>query len=407
MPSKKQSKTKRREIEHDEESPSTRSFDIDEDESSTSAGFNVTAKNSKKRSKKSRRGTVDSFVPPTGQGPTLTSWCHPRIFYLISAVAAVIAIGFGAYLLLNKMGWLPTGASQHKDFQGTVTASELTFHDTSDDCWVVYYNKVYVMTDYAGRHPGGSSIIQNMCGADGTGPYEAYHPESLLKSVQSEFIGDLVADEVSTGSNTAISANMVVMSDVELHNTDGNCWVVYSNQVYDMSDYAKSHPGGSTYIYDLCGADGTSEYGKYHKESLLKSIKGNLVGSLAESSTGTTSVGASAPQTTYNGGSDDSEDDTASAPGPTPVPAPGCLVTGITVKELQQHNTADNCWLEIDGTVYDLTNYGHPGSIITNQCRSQNQATKSFSSAHNLGKLSLVAKYEVGKLSSISGQVPC
>ena len=35
----------------------------------------------------------------------------------------------------------------------------------------------------------------------------------------------------------------------------------------------------------------------------------------------------------------------------------------ITKEELAKHNTADSCWLAIDGNVYDVTDFAmsHPG----------------------------------------------
>ena len=381
-----------------------------------------TKTDSKQEAKKESRPETDhtndeenpskiSFSPPHGKAKSV-SFCHSRICYLLFAIAAIAGLGFAAFKVLDHMGWLPF-IGKNALFQGTVTASELAAHNTADNCWVAYYNKVYIMTDYAGRHPGGASIIANFCGAgDATAAYEIYHPESLLKSVQGEYIGDLVADDAANTGNIGNGGvvNALTMQDVALHDIKTDCWVVYYNQVYDMSDYAKRHPGGRSIITDQCGSDGTSAYSRYHKQGLLATMTGDLIGALAASST--------PQQNNNNGDDDDDSDDTPVTPAPSP-PQPGptqpaptpttpvCTVRAITILEVQQHNQASDCWLAIHGTVYDLTNYQHPvgNSFITKEAGTD--ATAEYARFHSVSKLRLVTQFKVGVLSDISGEVPC
>ena len=74
------------------------------------------------------------------------------------------------------------------------------------------------MTDYAGRHPGGwcQHHYQLLWSS---------HPESLLKSVQGDYISDLVADGATDTGNTGV-VNVLTMQDVALHHTQTDCWVV-------------------------------------------------------------------------------------------------------------------------------------------------------------------------------------
>lgn len=382
MPSTKKSKSKHREREIDEECPSTASLDVDLDESS--AGHSVTTPHSKKQSKKAKRRTLDSFVHPSGKASTPTSCCHPRICYLAFAVAAVVVIGFGAYLLLRKMGWLPV-ADQHKDFQGTVASSQLTLHATPNDCWVVYHKKVYVMTDYASKHPGGSEIITNLCGTDGTNAYEAYHPESLLKSIRGEFIGDLVvANGPIAGGNTAGSTSIIAMSDVTLHDSQDDCWIVYYNQVFDMSEYPMDHPGGAFIIHQLCGTDGTVKYGAIHKQSLLRSVQGELVGVLGAPDSSSANAGTSSgSESTFS----------------------SSTATGLAMVEVDSHNTPYSCWVVYYDYVYDMTNYanvhGGGASSITKNCG--RDGTSSYEREHDKSLLTSIANIQLGKLLAGSG----
>ena len=58
---------------------------------------------------------------------------------------------------------------------GTITASEVGKHSTTDDCWTIIDGNVYDMTQFFNRHPGGASAIQGLCGRDGTSEFRGQH----------------------------------------------------------------------------------------------------------------------------------------------------------------------------------------------------------------------------------------
>lgn len=55
----------------------------------------------------------------------------------------------------------------------TYTLSEVSQHDTAEDCWMVLDGKVYDFTPFIsqGIHPGGAAILEG-CGKDGTDLFE-------------------------------------------------------------------------------------------------------------------------------------------------------------------------------------------------------------------------------------------
>lgn len=57
----------------------------------------------------------------------------------------------------------------------TYTASEVATHNTSASCWSIINSKVYDLTSYISRHPGGSSNITRLCGKDGTSAFSGQH----------------------------------------------------------------------------------------------------------------------------------------------------------------------------------------------------------------------------------------
>ncbi len=68
------------------------------------------------------------------------------------------------------------------------------------------------------------------------------------------------SSSANTGSNTATSTNQTPTTTtltaalVAQHNTSGNCWIILSGYVYNISSY--SHSGGASHIG--CGTDQTA-----------------------------------------------------------------------------------------------------------------------------------------------------
>lgn len=46
---------------------------------------------------------------------------------------------------------------------------------------------------------------------------------------------------------------MISMEEVAKHNSPDDCWVVLHGQVYDLTEFHASHPGGSAIITDYAG----------------------------------------------------------------------------------------------------------------------------------------------------------
>ena len=47
------------------------------------------------------------------------------------------------------------------------------------------------------------------------------------------------------------------------HDKEDDCWTVYNGRVYDVTEYARAHPGGKK-IFLGKGKDCTALYNKYH-----------------------------------------------------------------------------------------------------------------------------------------------
>lgn len=69
-----------------------------------------------------------------------------------------------------------------EDTSGLISLDELATHDSKADCWVVYDGKVYDVTSYLSRHPGGAGTIVPTCGSVGefTRAFEGQHGKSKV-----------------------------------------------------------------------------------------------------------------------------------------------------------------------------------------------------------------------------------
>jgi cytochrome b involved in lipid metabolism len=74
------------------------------------------------------------------------------------------------------------------------------------------------------------------------------------------------------------------MERVKANNTASSCWTVISGNVYDLTKWIGSHPGGSGAIRSLCGTDGTSEFNSQHRGAGTPQARlaGYLLGPLAK-----------------------------------------------------------------------------------------------------------------------------
>ena len=84
-------------------------------------------------------------------------------------------------------------ASQRKkpDPQSTFyTWEEIIEHDKKSSVWIVIKGKVYDLTNFIEKHPGGD-IIMDGAGGDCTPMWESYHPLAIIKRgpIKKYFIG--------------------------------------------------------------------------------------------------------------------------------------------------------------------------------------------------------------------------
>jgi cytochrome b involved in lipid metabolism len=83
-----------------------------------------------------------------------------------------------------------TGSTNSNQDTKSISEAEVAKHNSETDCWTIINDKVYDITKYIPRHPGGDEILK-ACGTDGS---------SMFNSRTTE-------DGQSIGSGTSHSAN--------------------------------------------------------------------------------------------------------------------------------------------------------------------------------------------------------
>ena len=54
-----------------------------------------------------------------------------------------------------------------------------------------------------------------------------------------------------------------LFSQVSQHNNSGDCWMIISGHIYNITSYFGSHPGGDGELAKYCGQDATSGFVKH------------------------------------------------------------------------------------------------------------------------------------------------
>jgi cytochrome b involved in lipid metabolism len=117
---------------------------------------------------------------------------------LIGIIVLVVLGGLGFYVVKNKdasnygsdsLLSQNTETSQTSTTtslkEKTYTLADFSIHNSKESCWSIVNGKVYDLTPWISKHPGGESAILSICGKDGTDNFISQHegdkkPEAKL-----------------------------------------------------------------------------------------------------------------------------------------------------------------------------------------------------------------------------------
>ena len=74
------------------------------------------------------------------------------------------------------------------------------------------------------------------------------------------------------------------LDEVAQHSSPGDCWIAVDGTVYDLSKFAKFHPGGESLLYGdgVAGNDATDTFHALHRSEVLKKYSRFAIGTLVE-----------------------------------------------------------------------------------------------------------------------------
>ncbi len=70
------------------------------------------------------------------------------------------------------------------------TLEDVTKHAVPTDCWLAASGKVYDVTSFVDKHPGGEKILDG-CGKDMTEFFKTIHAKQSVEKLPAFYIGDL------------------------------------------------------------------------------------------------------------------------------------------------------------------------------------------------------------------------
>uniref|UniRef100_A0A7S0XK19 Cytochrome b5 heme-binding domain-containing protein n=1 Tax=Mantoniella antarctica TaxID=81844 RepID=A0A7S0XK19_9CHLO len=111
------------------------------------------------------------------------------------------------------------------------TMADVAKHDKEGDAWVTVADKVYDISQWVRRHPGGSMVLLQYAGRDITDAFRAYHGPvgKAPKTLASYYVGELVdadhdasdatsdADETSSTSSASASTSTSASEELPSH----------------------------------------------------------------------------------------------------------------------------------------------------------------------------------------------
>lgn len=73
----------------------------------------------------------------------------------------------------------------------SIPMAEIALHNVEADCYLLIDKKVYDVTTYISKHPGGRKNITSRCGQEVTGIFASIHSNAAWDLLSSYYIGNL------------------------------------------------------------------------------------------------------------------------------------------------------------------------------------------------------------------------
>src|SRR4051794_16809786 len=68
----------------------------------------------------------------------------------------------------------------------------------------------------------------------------------------------------------------ITRDEVSQNNTHNSLWCIIDAKVYDLTDFAEAHPGGSAVLQQVGGLDATVDFFNLHRYEILQKYDASL-----------------------------------------------------------------------------------------------------------------------------------
>uniref|UniRef100_A0A7S0G1W4 Cytochrome b5 heme-binding domain-containing protein n=1 Tax=Rhodosorus marinus TaxID=101924 RepID=A0A7S0G1W4_9RHOD len=126
----------------------------------------------------------------------LPLWGFPLVCAILGEAAAMSLDVVEKKRRLKRVEFMPKPVNEKKSY----TWEEVALHNTADSAWIAIRGKVYDVTSFLDKHPGGFELLLLCCGRDASDMFISYHPftdkpNQILKKFE---IGEVSSYEHAT-----------------------------------------------------------------------------------------------------------------------------------------------------------------------------------------------------------------
>ena len=126
------------------------------------------------------------------------------------------------------------------------------------------------------------TVLAGHSGADATwGDRVSETDTAVVEPADEAAMPEAPAEEAPAPS---ADASVLSLETVAMNDSEDSCWSVINGNVYDLTDWISSHPGGASRILGLCGIDGTSQFEGQHggSASAEGTLENYLLGAIGD-----------------------------------------------------------------------------------------------------------------------------
>lgn len=254
-----------------------------------------------------------------------------------------------------------------------------------------------------------------------------YQNNKSNNQVSGSQVGSLAQNTIDQLTTTGKSL-VLNRGEVSKHNKQSDCWMIINGNVYNITSFFGSHPGGNATMVATCGTDATDAYvtkdpnaisatgGQDHSSSARQMLKDYYLGKLNETIGGTSPVGSASTTSRSSVSPIVSGSNTTKNTTIKPVISPVGQIT-LDMTEIAKHNKSSDCFVLISGKVYNITSYfgSHPGGNAAMSATCGTDATDAYKTkdpyaassgsrtSHSSSAQGMLASYYIGDINQTIG----